>query len=521
MPVASSKPHARYDEDVENKRRSETMHKGRNDNQDEPDFNELRNHLRRLKERHKQLLDELSVIEEKWTQTMASGPKIAGVPLGDFKHGPYLEVGRGILHDGPGGTILPRNVLSGAMKSILAHLLINREIHLMEVLATQVKRGSGTIAERKRHAESTIAKLKRATNGMGLSIAKKGGRHSVEWVLERDARSPVVFSVELASDLAISAQHQLGKDKPCCAIATALKALRCDDHVHSAHLILCTAAAKVGPGGFNDRVRLRKSVDVIRERAEQIDKCLEIIDRASAANGDEVTEDLKYVGKRFRVERDQHCAIITQVGERFPDLFERERPEDSRANEAIVALRDKNLGLDDARRNPLAMTVLEPRCVERVRARAQSELPATSTCKERTERSSLVNTLILAKAIDPNVPANIRWVCKAIDHDMWKVFNPPSGDDTNEARLARELDAAKMRLFQRLERDPTSEEVSAELGWSVSKILEIEDWSKKNKPGPIDQVDQEQRKRRKKRSDDPEDDPGYDPCADGVSNDEE
>ncbi len=411
-------------------------------------------------------------------------PTLAGVPPSKFKRTPYFQVGRGVLRDGRNGPVMATNVLKGADRKILAHLLIHGSIHVAHVIAYRVNDDLGSIRERKRNAEVAIAKIKRAVRGI-LTIGKKDDCHSLVWVVERNEATRVEFSVELALLRAERARQELDDNKPCAALTGALDAIDEDDCIQLAHEVVCLAALMVGTGLPLDEFRVWKSALVLEKRMTQLSRIREIIRRSVPLIDDEdVEKEFREIDVGFSEERQRLESARGRATERFGDPYGQALPNDRVANETIAQWRREDLSLDKTRNHPLAETVLGHPSVERLRNKAEKRARDEKELDPQEVRLT-VNNIVFVKALDGRIPPRIRLICVHVAAEIKRTLWTSCWDSI-EGRAARALRKAKVAFWTEYERDPSPEELAEKLGWTVERVKEIEAWIRLQGPDPLD-----------------------------------
>lgn len=501
------------------------MNQERNHEQMQTHLKSLLKKLRTLQAALQEVVDEIPMCVAAGNGAKLPDPTIAGIPWDEFKSKPFVAVSRGKLLDGVKGPDTNRWSLRGAERPVLTHLLLHDSIHALEVVAYQAKNGSGTIFNRKRHAETTIAKLKPAATKLGLEIEKRDGRRSMEWDLLKND-TPVIFSVELAADMTTRAVNEMEKGKPGCALLTAIEALECDDSVQDAHKVLCHAAVQLGSVSDQAAARLTKSVFFLRSRVEQLNRVLQICDNSFAyADHEQVRVDIEFYVKKFTVERERIEAIIADTIQRFGP-FDQGAPKDRAANEAIQELRKLSLTFEQAWSHPVFGVVLEHPRVEWMRNRMVTDSRACDQ-GERYSRRERVNAEVLKGALDPHTVPNIRAICKAVEHAIPTILNPDYALKTREAHDARKLDDAVDSFLKEYSYRPSMNvaedlnELSRLSGLPVWRLEEAADWKRVQRPTPLEAVEREKQERMRRPSDDSDVDSAYDDAEDNPEDDGE
>ncbi|MEW6197779.1 MAG: hypothetical protein AB1601_03820 [Planctomycetota bacterium] len=481
------------------------MNAGREHETNWKEFEAAVSQLRRLHAECQRLLGEAEAIA--FTRIGAStGRDAAAGRMSTFKNVPHLQVSRGLLLDGPGGPACRTFRLRGAERRVLAHLLLNDSIHVLEVIALQAKSGVGTFRDRKRHAQTTIAKLKATIRSLGLDIAKADGRRGDAWFFMRKGAA-ITFSVERAKAITERAVDDLKKGKPSSALLVAIDALACDDLVQEAHEVLCNAVVMAGTVGDQAAERIAKSTRHLASRVEQLRRGLQVCENSLASEDDDtVRAGLELQARKFTIERERIEKLVAVTNERFGP-FGQGSPKDLRVNEAIQELRSSNLTFEQAWGHPLFTRVLGHPSV----GWPLDEIVDQAKARDRDEQTALrdrVKAEILTLVLDPGARPNIRWICNSVKHLIPQILEAGDARRSPEARDAKKVDEA-VDAFHKEHGFAPSMEVAEELeelsrlsGLSIVRLKAVADWKKAQRLKPLEALEWEQRKRTKRWSDD-------------------
>jgi hypothetical protein len=453
---------------------------------------------------------------------------MAGDALPALANTPHVEVARGRLRDGPGGPVVPGFALRGVARAILAHLRLNGTVHTLDVIALQSKDGLGTLPQRKRHVQTTMAKVRAALRRLGLSIVKPDGRRGDVWSLA-PGRVAVTFSVDDAKSVLARAGDELAKGKPREALQLAIEALTLDALVQEAHELLCRAAVRADARDGDVIARVAKSVYVLEVRAVKLGRALEIARNSLATEDDEaVRADLEIQAEKSTIERERVQKLIAETTEHFGP-FGQGSPKDRAANDAIAEIRRMNLTFEQAWQHPLFGTILAHPSVgwlldEIVRRTRTGYVDEPAVLRERMKAEVLVLVL------NPTKPPNIRWIRRAIKHDILKIREP--GREPTPPDVKKYLEAVdaivKERGFPPSLGTPEDEELLQQCtGLSLAQLKAAVEWLMSHRREELGADDR--RKHKKRRSDgsygddgdDQDDDEGDDQCDDDVDDNDD
>jgi hypothetical protein len=378
---------------------------------------------------------------------------------------------------------MKRNVLKGAECDVMAHLLIEGSIDVLELTVLQAKDDSGTIRDRKGIAQSRIARLKPVARDLGMTIENQDpSRSTGVWVLVGKEKSGISFSVDFALALATEAQGELGKGKFCVAFAKAHEALEYDDCVQPAHEALGKAALAIGQTPGVDEKRISETTLFLGHRRRQLAGVQKIINRSFLLVDDEDARDtMRHADDRFSNEEQRLATILAKMIEKFGDPYNRDLPQDKRANAAIEKLRQLGLSYEQASSHGLAKTMLEHPSVERLRDKMEKEA-REAKLGDAAENRKTVGQIVLMKALDLRIVPRIRLICSHAKPEVRQALGLPSRNGTM-AGEAKKLRKAKAMFFAEHGHHPNTEEVAKLLGWTACKVEDVEAWIRANNPG--------------------------------------
>ena len=412
----------------------------------------------------------------------AEEAKIAGAPLSSFPRNPHVDVGRGRLLDGPDGPQRDSDFeLHGATARVLAHLLVTGCIDAAEVIAYQVRDGSGTVCDRLENARSTISKTRMAIKGLGVCIPERDGkdRHETHWTLERDPHPVVTFSVDIANEAAQLARELLDQARFDKAASAAIEAIKQDTLILQAHEILCAAALKLGSNEFVDVAQLKQSRDKLTDRVTHLERILQIIANSSSEiDGNKYWDVLPTTRDALRAEGDRLKEAVNSVNAVFGPLLDRLSPDGDRANKVVQNLRHLQLGVDRAMEHPLASKLFAYKGAQRLRDQAVRRLPANC----HTEERNWVNAILMMNTIDPAISPDIRAICIATKYQILQAQDPNDGEQGVEAQWARVWDLAKDRFYTVNGSPASDEDVAKILHWPWSHVQAVRDWQRVHRP---------------------------------------
>lgn len=400
-----------------------------------------------------------------------------------FKSMPHIDLAGSQIRDGRDGDVVRAHVFRGAERAVLRKLLAHEPIHVVEILTLQAASSTGTVFERRKHAESTIAKVRRALKAIPLTIVKReGNRRGLEWVLDESRIKTFSSSFGDAIETVQRGDAALRDGNAPNAVAIAKRAISCDPGAQQAHELLCRAAIAdtSNPGG--EPQSLSRSLRFIRKRVEQLERG-ETICRNSyeSAEDCETRKSLERYEVGFTAERVRLEYLVSNMVTRFGPL-EEESPKDRDAKEAIRELRARNIGPDAAMSNPISKTILDHPAVEALRSIAFKEAKAESPAK-RARLSELISQQVLLLATDPRKTENIRAICSGVKFRIWDLVNPTSagsartGEDSEMTRFRDARDAIFKQRGRKpsLEVDSEAQELSNLSGLSLERMREIRD----------------------------------------------
>lgn len=414
----------------------------------------------------------------------------AEIAPGEFKSTPYIDLARNRVTDGKGGELVRGNFLQGAQKTVLTHLLNHNTIHAIEVIAFQASTSDGSVDSRRKHVESTIARVRLAVKVFPLEIKKLAGdRHGLQWTLDPSQAGRIGSSVQDAFELAKQAQSALNEGNARGATTMALKGIECDKGVQEVHEAYCCAILAAGPDASTIPKRLAESVRFLRRRLEQLDRGLKI----SAGSYEHMDDDdakrmLENRARKFESERGRLNELITGVTGRWGPLdFESAR--DRAANQAIRTLREQRIVSKNALRDPISVPILVHPTVAFLKRKAVDWASARLSA-DYDYWHNVVAALVLQDAANPNKPANIRAICKGCWH---KLFALVGSNATANERIGVEADARKcdnaMDLFRMehgyspsLENEEDARELSSLTGLPIEKLKQIREWKSLQAP---------------------------------------
>jgi hypothetical protein len=449
----------------------------------------------------------------------AQEPLIAGRPLSQFSNRPYIHVAKRRILDGEGGREVPvrnkKDFFPGATAALLAYMCEHPRIDEMDVISLHIQKSQGTVATRRRNARTTISRSNRSTKGMGLSITKLGDhRRSSEYMLCRPQDCPVLFSVEIAMQSARQAQANLEERRFDLATTAALEAIAVDEEVQLAHEVLCDASLMIGPDAFAHVHELQKSVQRIQDRVTRLGLCIDLIDRwLRQLHGEDRAKELKLVRARMQKEADRLGVMIGDVSTCFGALLDDAPPADMAANSLLVALRTRNLAVNQALNCPDGQKLLANNRIEGLHERARGRMPKNSTPGDRAQLARMVNTVVMQKALNPDTKADIRSVCTAAEYEIKRLQGCCSMRSSAESRIAKQIADAEA-LFQGINGRPAGiEELAQAVGLSVARIKEIQSWEALRRPPGGDAIE----RRCSKQDRDPDEDDDASPCRNGLT----